>query len=83
MKRGVVEVELHMLRTMCNVEQDPFAFNLIDEFEQGDIFQRFGMFDVNSKNSNLDPDEVGLYLLVVLFSSFHFGLVIRYLLRLQ
>lgn len=71
---------------MCNVVHDPFFSNVIqDEFlYSSDIMtERYNIVDVGNKFSNLDPDELTLYLVVIALSLIQFIMLLRYFLNLQ
>jgi hypothetical protein len=68
---------------MCSIEKDPFAFNFTHEHEQNDPFNRYDIKGAGKFDSNLDGDELLLYILVISFSTLQFILIIRYFLRLQ
>jgi hypothetical protein len=71
---------------MCNVVHDPFFSNVIqDEFLYSSdiITERYNIVDVGNKFSNLDPDELTLYLVVIALSLIQFIMLLRYFLNLQ
>ncbi len=71
---------------MCNFVHDPFFSNVIqDEFlYSSDIMtERYNIVDVGNKFSNLDPDELTLYLVVIALSLIQFIMLLRYFLNLQ
>lgn len=96
-KRGVIEVKLIASRKMCNVLNDPFNFELpsrrLESLSDGDFdkngdaldddLQSFKFINLANPQSNLDPDELVLYLLVMIFAMAQFALIIRYFMRLQ
>lgn len=74
-KRGVIEVKLTDKREMCNVIKDPFDFEPTDyykpdedDFEDDETSQSLRFINLVDPDSNLDPDELTLYVLVILFS---------------
>jgi hypothetical protein len=71
---------------MCNVVHDPFFSNVIqDEFLYSSdiVTERYNIVDVGNKFSNLDPDELTLYLVVIALSLIQFIMLLRYFLNLQ
>ena len=82
MKRGVITVSLHTVRSMCNAIDDPFK---IEDDDGGDNEEEGiqSLIEFNNTNSNLNYDEFTLYVLVILFASIQFALIIRYFLRLS
>ena len=71
---------------MCNFVHDPFFSNVIqDEFLYSSdiITERYNIVDVGNKFSNLDPDELTLYLVVIALSLIQFIMLLRYFLNLQ
>ena len=85
MYRGVIEVSLDFTRSMCNAENDPFYYESGDEDEKN-----FGLLSglwqssrLVNPSSNLDPDELALYALVLIFATLQLALTVRYFMRLQ
>ena len=80
---------------MCDVIKDPFAFQngdttssfLNDEEDDNSLDMRANdlhfSFDLMNPESNLEPDQLALYILIILLSAIQFSLIIRYFLRLQ
>ena len=81
MKRGVITVSLNVVRSMCNAIDDPFKYEDGGDSDDEDNIQSF--LEINNAKSNLDWDEFTLYVMVILFASIQFSLIIRYFLRLS
>jgi len=71
-KRNVIDVSLRTKHSMCNAITDPFSFeghahnSMIDD----PYAQNLGVGSMlNNPDSNLDPNELALYLMVILFAS--------------
>lgn len=88
-------MQLRQTRSMCNALKDPFEFFntttapnfdgfLSDGISDDELAkQRYAFINLGNPQSNLDPDELALYILVICFSLAQFILIIRYFLRLQ
>ena len=79
----MIEVSLDVSRSTCDAITDPFYIQDIDE-DGGDPLagNRF-TFNLVDPDSNLEPDQLGLYLLIIILSMVQFTLIVRYFFRLQ
>ena len=82
MKRGVITVSLNTVRKMCDAINSPFSTEDGDDDDDNEEeIQSF--FNLNNYKSNLNYDEFTLYVMVIIFASIQFALIIRYFLRLS
>ena len=81
----MIEVSLVIKRNMCDSITDPFSFQEKNGAQQADDDLAGNRYNFNllHEDSNLEPDELALYILIILLAMAHFLLIVRYFFRLQ
>lgn len=62
--------------------RDSFDIDDLDTDDEIGI-QKLKFFNLRNPKSNLDPDELALYIMVIILATAQFILIIRYFMRLQ